>query len=64
MLPRMVLRVRRGLHLLPMERQSELAMDGPEISARWRQMLTRAEHRSREVERRLETAEAALNRLR
>lgn len=62
MLPRVVLRVRKAVRRLV--RGTELIEPtGPEIEARWQQMLDGVSRADRESERRLVRAERALNRL-
>ena len=63
MLPRFVLRVRKAVNRRVHVRSAELALDGPEIEARWNEMLRVTAQDARDAERRLERAEKALNSL-
>jgi hypothetical protein len=63
-LPRLMLRVRRALKIIPFEVETEdPEIEGRQITAQWHQMLADIRHRTPDTERRLRQAEAALNRL-
>ena len=63
MVPRLLVRVRKALKRLPSVEPRDPAIEGPAIAAEWQNMIARVAHKSRERERRLESAERALNRL-
>ncbi len=64
MLPRMVLRVRKAVRHLSGLGEDDLARSGEWNEQSWQAMIARMRSRDREVERRLNRAEQALNRLR
>ncbi len=63
MLPRWVVRVRRAVRHLTGLDGDEAELAGERIEQSWYDMMARMRSRDREVERRLNRAERALNRL-
>ncbi|HWA18167.1 MAG TPA: hypothetical protein VG757_04165 [Devosia sp.] len=63
MVPRLLVRVRKALKRLPSAEPIDPDIEGPAITAEWQNMIARVAYKSRERERRLVSAERALNRL-